>query len=434
MMTHADIGLSQLVPGLLGMTNVLHYGSGGSVEFLLPPEIALFQCGTAVAEPLDDIPAAMAACLQAPLEYPPLAEAVVPGDRIVIALDHGLPQAAALVAGVVNSLLEARIEPADVSVLITPETAALATFDLSSALDATLASQIEMHVHEPANREQLSYIAASAEAKPIYINRAIAEADVVIPIGCLRIDESVGYHGVHGELFPGFADQETRERFRSPAIEDIQVTRRRRRDEVREAAWKLGAAFTIQVIPGGGDDVLQILAGEVETVIQEGRRQCDAAWRCRLPQRVSLVVAAISGGPASQSWENVGRALASARRVVQDGGAIALLCDLATRPGPAVQRIVAARIDEGEHALAMREIRRQKTPDAAAAAQILLAQDQAKIYLASQLDEDTVYELGFAAVDDPHDLVRLATRHESCLLLSNAQYAVVAADDEAAAP
>ena len=63
-----------------------------------------------------------------------------------------------------------------------------------------------MAVHDPVDRVQLSYLAASTEAKPIYVNRALSDADLVIPIGCLHPEGALGYFGVYSGIFPAFSD------------------------------------------------------------------------------------------------------------------------------------------------------------------------------------------------------------------------------------
>ena len=45
---------------------------------------------------LTDVRAATAAAIAMPIGFPPLAKAVVPGDRVVLALDHDVPRGARL--------------------------------------------------------------------------------------------------------------------------------------------------------------------------------------------------------------------------------------------------------------------------------------------------------------------------------------------------
>src|SRR5262245_31261624 len=92
------------------------YGEAESCEIalgdhtLLAPEEIAAQAAGAVA-------AAARAALEAPLEYPPLASAVVPGDRVAIALGRDVPQAADVVGTALEALLAAGVEAGDVTIV-----------------------------------------------------------------------------------------------------------------------------------------------------------------------------------------------------------------------------------------------------------------------------------------------------------------------------
>ena len=53
-------------------------------------------------------------------------------------------------------------------------------------------------------REGVEWLNKNEEVwhKPIYIDRLLHDADLVIPIGCLRHDESLGYFGIASGIFP----------------------------------------------------------------------------------------------------------------------------------------------------------------------------------------------------------------------------------------
>ena len=90
--------------------------------------------------------------------------------------------------------------------------------------------------------------------------------------------------------------------------------------------WLLGVNFTIQVIPGPGDEVLDVLAGEVDAVRRRGLRAVFG----RLA-RHGAAPRGVWSSPRSkaaqgqQTWDNLGQALAAAARLVEEGGAIARL-------------------------------------------------------------------------------------------------------------
>jgi nickel-dependent lactate racemase len=403
------------------MTCVLEYGIDARVDLDLSAETLLAVCAEPVGQPLDDLPAAVELALAEPMNYPSLALATVPDDQIVLALEHGVPQASALVAAVASYLVERGTAADHIAVLSTPESLAAGEHDPRELLPDAWRGEVKVEVHAPETTGSLSLLGASHEGKPIYLNRTMLDADLVVPIGCLRNEPTIGYHGQYGGLFPSFADAKTRERYQK--LSGPKTSRQRaakEREEIDEIGWLLGTQFTVQALPGGADRLLNVLAGEIPEVFRNGQAAYSSAWRCSVPRRASLVVASVSGGAAQQTWENLARALSAASRVAAEGGAIALCTDIAVEPGDAVRSLSQS----DDLSLALRRIARGAMPDALIAAQLAQALEQGKVYLLSQLDESLVDELGLAPIGEPGDLARLARKHESCIVLANAQYAI----------
>ncbi len=190
------------------------------------------------------------------------------------------------------------------------------------------------------------------------------------------------------------------------------------RQQVDEVAWLLGSRFTIQVVPGTGEDVLHVLCGDAEAVLAAGTRLCQAAWSFQVPKRVELVVAAIGGDATQQTWENVGRALSAAAHALADDGDVILCTQLAERIGPAIGRILGA--DDLD--VALREIARERATDAPAAAELARAFERGKVFLVSELADDLVEDLGLLPLS-ADSVSHVAGRYGSCLVLANAQYA-----------
>ena len=410
--------------------SLLRYGADSSVRLEVSDGVRLAECGTPRAVPLEDPAAATAEALADPLEYPPLAKSTTPADQVLVALHDGVPRGGEITAAVVRCLVEAGVAPDGVSVLRTAEDVRGGVGDPRRWLPKNVRERITLITHDPDDRTRLAYLAATEQGEPILLPRAVTDADLVLPIGCFRSGAAAGYHGVHGAVFPTFSDRRTLTRFRSAESSDPRGRRKKRlRKEVDEVGWLLGVTCTVQVVPGGGDRVLHVLAGQIGAVRRRGWELYQRAWRSAVPHRASLVVAAIEGGTAEQTWGNVGCALAAAGALVEDGGSIAVCSELASRPGPALKRLAAART-RGE---AFAEIRRQPSDDALPAAQLAAAQDRARVYLLSRLDEPVVESLEIAPITRADELVRLVRRHESCILLANAPHAIVATEEDASA-
>jgi nickel-dependent lactate racemase len=331
-----------------------------------------------------------------------------------------------VVAAVVETLLRARAEPQDITILVAPAGSGGEPARAAAALPPDVAQTIRVVQHDPRNAESLTYLAASKENKPIYVHRLLFDADFVVPLGCLRPADSLGYLGVHGGLFPAFSDEATQQRFRSPSSVETAVQRRRRREEAEEAAWLLGIQFTVQVVPGPGDTVLHVLAGDVRSVARRGQELCQAAWHYRVPRRASLVMAAIAGGPGQQTWESFARALDAACQVVDNDGDVVLCTELQCPPGPALQRLAEGADD----AALWQQLHRERSPDAIAAMVLTQTLRRTRVYLYSGLDSDSVEALGLAYVAGVEEIQRLSRHHASCILLGDAHRATVEAADE----
>jgi lactate racemase len=406
----------------------MRYGVQSSVELLLADGVAPRELGTPAGPSLDDPAAATAAVLGAPLEYPSLARSTTPVDRVVLALDQDVPQLAEVTAAVIAALVEAGIAPDGISVLQNRAEGAAEPGDACREVPAALRSRIARLSHDPSDRRQLAYLAASESGEAILVNRALHEADVVLPIGCLRGDESAGYFGIHGGIFPTFSDAKTARRFRAiGALNGRGGQRRELTAEADHVAWLLGVNFTIQVVPAAGGHVLHVLAGESGAVRRRGKELYHAAWNCPVSARVGLVVAAIEGDAGQQTWENVGRALQAAGSFVEEGGSIALCTDLAASPGPALQQLAGTSSLEA----ALRQLGKERPVDALPAALLAHALQRGKVYLLSRLDSSLVEDLDVVPLAGPQELARLARQHRSGVVLANAPYVTaVAGNDE----
>ncbi len=407
------------------MTSSLRFGPGTRLDLEVDQWSLVADFGRLPGQAIDDPVAAVSAALSDPRGFPPLARATVPGDRVVVAIEEGVPQQDAVVAGIVHALLASQVLAEDITILLTGDEAAWESSRVSRMLAPREAAAVRVVRHDPHAKQELAYLAASRENKPIYFNRLIFDADMVLPVGCLRPASSLGYLGVHGGLFPAFSDETTQQRFRTAGSIHSAVQQKRHWQEADEAAWLLGIHLTVQVVPGPGDSLFHVLAGEAEVVADEGRKLCDAAWLHRLPRSPHLVIAGIEGGGEVQTWENFARALHAALAVVADDGAIVLCTDLRCHPGPALQRLAG----ESDDQTARREILRDRSRDAMAALLLLDARPRVQVYLMSGLEEEMVEELGLGYVRSREEIARLTRQYDSCLLLGDAHRAMLQLED-----
>lgn len=368
--------------------------------------------------------AAVCGALAEPIDFPPLAASLVPGDHVAIAVDETVPMVASVVHGAVDSLQAAGVALDAISIVTADSPTREAC--RSELADMAAGEAIRFVVHDPGDANDLCFVGVTRRGEPLRISRAIYEADVVLPIGCARLVGLGGGHGVFDSLFPRFSCTETIARFRTPSGWDAPDSLTAARREADEAGWLLGVPSVMQVVPGLGGSVADVVAGEPRAVAQLTQQLCRRYWSLRAAQRASLVVATIAGGPQEQTWDNVARALAAAERLVADGGAVAICSELGCPPGKSLGRLVGSTDFE----IVERKARCDHADDSWPAWQLARALQRGPVYLLSRLEADTVEDMGLAPVADVEELVRLAGRHESCIVLDDSQYTLVTVDGE----
>jgi nickel-dependent lactate racemase len=365
-----------------------------------------------------DVEAAVGNALSGPLDFPPFAQAIVPGDHLAIAVDEAVPAVVHVVRGAIRAALEAGVEESAISVLSNSS-------DLHESLSAELkgapADSIRLVLHDRNDESQLCPVGQMQAGDWLRINRAIFEADVVLPIGCAHVSITPG-GSAFDSLFPRFSDAAAIAGFRKPARRSSVNAR----SQADEAGWLLGVPLAMQVVPAGDGQICDVVAGAPPAVRDHSRTLCRARWSYHVARRASLVIATVTGDSIEQRWENVARALAASDGVVTAGGAVAVCTDLDALPGPALARLAG----DWDWAKAKRRAAKEESIDGWIVRQLANALERGPVYLLSQLEGDAVEEMGLAPVADLDELNRLVGRHESCIVLDDAQHilATVAGD------
>lgn len=359
-----------------------------------------------------DPAAAALAALEAPLDYPAFAAGVVPGDKLAIALDEAVPEAVSVVRGVLAAAQSAGIAAESISVVASDE-------EFCHLLRAELGEAALIVVHDPEDQLDLALVGLNGRNERLLVNRAIFEADIVLPIGCTRLAGTTG-SSVYECLYPRLSDAETIGRLRTPSQRSTAARLAKSQHHSDEAGWLLGVPLVMQVVPGANGSVAAVVAGDPQAVAERCQTICSGLWSFAVPRQASLVIANIPGGPREQTWENVGRALAAAEPLVAETGAVAICSDLCERPGHALGQLV----DNSDFAAVEFNVRNDHSADSWTAWHMARALQRGPVFFLSRLDPEEVEELGLAPISDMEELARLAMRQESCIVLDHSQYAV----------
>lgn len=339
---------------------------------------------------------------------------------MAIAVDPELPQLESVVGQLVTALVEAGCTASDLTVVLADDRRLTSQAAISRSWPPEWRDEVRFVAHHPQDDSAHIYLAATREGRPVYINRALGDADVVIPVGVLRLDTAADYRGIHTGWFPTFSNLETQHRFQSPGNHEWQTHQRRRRSETDEAGWLLGVHLVVQVLPGASGEIAGVWCGESESVARHGNLACREVWSFELERPANLAIAILDADPARQTWRQVARCLATASRAVAEGGVVVLWTELADDPGPALKALAHVEATEDEQRLALLK---QRSADATAAKVIADCLQTCRVYLRSRLDDAQVEEIGLAPLHDAAELQRLVSQSPATVVIGSAQYA-----------
>lgn len=372
---------------------------------------------------LADPERAMREALDAPFRFPPLWRSLTPDDHVAIVVEERLPRVGALLIPILENVSRAAV-PAGAITLVCPPS------DSSQDWIEELPEEFEdvhVEVHDPTNRQRLSYLAATKQGHRLYLNRTAVDADQLVVLGRCGYDPLTGYAGFEGDIYPALSDEATRRDVAgrlSMAAPDAGSWPTL--DDAREAAWLLGAPFLVQVIEGTRDTITHVVAGSLDSA-KEGQRLLNARWHCTVEQPAETVVVAVAGQPKRHDFAELARALACASRVVQPGGRIVLLCQAAPKLGPGAELLRKAQTP----AQALSKLRELLPADMAAAFQWASAAERARLYVLCGLPEETTEELFAVPLQNPEQVQRLLQSVSgSCLVMSDANKTLAVVETE----
>jgi hypothetical protein len=356
---------------------------------------------------------AIKSAVEHPADYPPLRQMVVPGDRVVIAVDPTIPDWRQVVLQLTAPLAESGIEPGSVTLLSLPPG--------PEPVEGTLPAGAGLVVHDPSDRGQIAYLATTKQGRRIYLNRLLADADLVIPVGRLRYDPILGHAGPWSVLFPGMSDSETIESFRRGWRGEDEGPRPARAragfEEVFEVSWLLGTPFHVGLVPGVSGFV-EVVAGRDTSVRELGIAALDRSWTFHTDSRAELVVVGIGGPGIAATFETLVDGLATASRLVQHGGKIIALSRASGAIGPALRRLIDAG-DRERGGAALRG--HEADADFLVASRLARVLAWADVFLLSNLDRELAEDLSLFPLEQPDQARRLVAGSGSCSFVSHGE-------------
>ena len=361
--------------------------------------------------------------LNAPADFPPMDAAIVPGDRVAIALDPNIPQIENVLSGVFKTLSQSDISGIDI---VFWEEAS----DEIIRRAKSVCDEHSVSVHRSDRREGLRYLAADDDADPVYLNRTIVDADFVLPVQSVRSLDGFFDRDLTG-IFPSLADSAAQSRFfasretveRKPAVVKMS----------RESRFLLGVQLVLTVTVNAEGSIGEIIAGTPEAIgkrVLPIRRQPD-----EFPPNADLVVASLDGDAQQQTWPNAVRAAEAACRYTQPEGTIVVWTDIDTLPHGSLQRIDGNSdrtlkenlMDGGElipgDALNSEDGFPKLDPQRVWADALSRVMSEHRVLIRTNLESADLESMGVGVIETASELAHLSESFATCGVLRAAQFA-----------
>ena len=391
-------------------------GADGLISLDGGPHFTALAPGPAgVADPA----AAVRHALANPVEFPGLDRAVIPDDRVAVALSEDLTHPAAVVAGVVGELKKGGVAAGAIDLVrAAGPCGGRHGGDPRGDLTRDDAAAVTFTRHDPEDEEACAYLASTAAGDRVYLARAAVEADVVVTCGALRYDPLLGVAGTYSVLMPGLSDEQAVRKARGQGHGELGPDDSRPLRQLGdEVGWLLGSLFSVQTVPAADGGTAAVLAGGADAVLRAGRARLNDMWTVRADRRADAVLVAVAPG-SHDRWAATARALDAARRLVARGGRIVCLTDLAGSPPPGLAEL--AKADEPADVLA--GLRQFRPPDLLAATAWANAARHARLVMLSGLDDALSDDLFAVPVAEPAEALRALADAETVAAIGGGQF------------
>ncbi len=285
---------------------------------------------SASADPLEETQRS----LQAPIASPPLSELARPGMKVALVIDDGSrpTPVARILPAVLAELLRGGVQPEQI--ILVPALGVHRPMQ-----EEEVAQRIGMHgspdlrweSHDCDDPAQLVYLGVTSRGTPVYVNKTVAQADLIVSIGCIEPHIIASFGGGYKNLIPGVAGRATIAHNHAINCQPDTfnmvgqpIERNPMRLDLEEAGRMLKApVFIVNAVLNSALQVVQIVCGHPVEAHRAGAKISAGIYGAPIPGPADVVITA--SHPMDQDLRQGVKALANTIRAVKPGGVLLTL-------------------------------------------------------------------------------------------------------------
>lgn len=280
-----------------------------------------------------DFPAAevVRRALDEPVGSTPLRQLARGKKKILIVTDdiHRPTPVHEFIAEILAELRQAGVDAGSIEFMMALGThRAMTPDEMGLKLGHDIMARYSVHNHQWDRKDALAYVGDTDQQVPIWINKKVHEADLVIGIGAIMPIEVCGFTGGGKILVPGVCGEVTNSemhwtRVDIPHHEIVGKADNPIRESIDQLAREAGLDFIVNVIMNAQQQIVSAVAGDMVAAHRSGCQTALDVYGVQFDHEYDIVVA--DGYPFDIEFWQVNKALDTAGIVVKKGGVVIIV-------------------------------------------------------------------------------------------------------------
>jgi nickel-dependent lactate racemase len=267
--------------------------------------------------------------LQEPVGSPRLRDLAREGMKVALVLDDlSRPTPAApILPAVVKELARGGVDRSHITLVTAlglhrPMTAE----EIGQRVGESVLAELRWENHNCDDVKRLVSLGTTQRGTPVWLNRTVAQADLVVSVGCIEPHIIASFGGGYKNLFPGVAGRRTVALNHSlNCTTDTfnmvgqPIERNPMRLDLEEAGRMLGSrVFIVNAVLNSDLEVVRVVSGDPIAAHREGARTSAELYGVHVPAPADVVIS--DSHPMDQDLRQGVKALANTIRAVRRGG------------------------------------------------------------------------------------------------------------------
>lgn len=403
----------------MAITNYKYNYGHGYKHFSLEEERVLGELKTKNTALLDNLKAAVLDALYRPIGSAPINELVHSGMKIAFICNDSTRVANThdFMPILVEEMNKLGIKDEDMHIVFALGThRCMSREEMVEQVGKNIAARLKMYNSDCHVQEDFRYFGETSYGTPVWLNKHICDADLVILTGTVVYHFFSGFGGGRKAVLPGVAAMETVRKnhslMMSPNAQLGKLHGNPVYDDQMEGVSlfaKEHKMFLFHTILNAQHEFLKIFAGDWNKAHLEACKFVEQVYGVPVDEPADIVIASCGGYPKDINIYQLQKTMDNAWCAVKDGGVVIIIGECEEGSGSAA---LEKALEENPSPDAIKEqLEKNFVIGAHKAFAITRLMKKAKFILVSALDKKIAEKLLFETVDNVDDAIKLAEQY-----------------------